>query len=355
MQYQEEQDYTKKFDASLWVRLVHYAKPFYRHLLGIMITMLACAGFDVIFPLLTREAIDTFVEAGTTSGLGLFFVKYGAVLLMQVACIFTFCTLSGHVEVGLCRLIREKGFKRLQELPFSFYDKTPVGYMIARMTSDTQRLGDTVGWGLIDLMWAFGYVIMSLVVMFRLNWKLTLVVITVMPVFAVLAVYFQKRILASYRVVRKTNSKITGAFNEGIMGAKTTKTLVREEGNYDEFVQMTHTMRNESVRAAVLSALFMPIVTGLGALASAYALWRGGYNVFTGAIHQLHHPDVRAHRLAGAHLRGSAVLAGRRRARHDPDRDRAGNLRHRRDQGGLRRLLPPQKGKLAGDPRRDRL
>ena len=284
MQYQEEQDYTKKFDASLWVRLVHYAKPFYKHLLGIMITMLACAGFDVIFPLLTREAIDTFVEAGTTSGLGLFFVKTGAVLLMQVACIFTFCTLSGHVEVGLCRLIREKGFKRLQELPFSFYDKTPVGYMIARMTSDTQRLGDTVGWGLIDLMWAFGYVIMSLVVMFRLNWKLTLVVITVMPVFAVLAVYFQKRILASYRVVRKTNSKITGAFNEGIMGAKTTKTLVREQGNYDEFVQLTHTMRNESVRAAVLSALFMPIVTGLGALASAYALWRGGYNVFTGAM-----------------------------------------------------------------------
>ena len=76
MQYQEEQDYTKKFDASLWVRLVHYAKPFYKHLLGIMITMLACAGFDVIFPLLTREAIDTFVEAGTTSGLGLFFCEY---------------------------------------------------------------------------------------------------------------------------------------------------------------------------------------------------------------------------------------------------------------------------------------
>ncbi len=284
MQYQEEQDYTKKFDVSLWVRLVKYAKPFHKHLLGIAAAMVACALLDVVFPLLTREAIDHFVEAGTTEGLPLFFAKYGAVLLTQVACIFTFCLLSGRVEVGMCRLIREKGFKRLQELPFSYYDKTPVGYMIARMTSDTQRLGDTVGWGLIDLLWSFAYVVSSLIVMFRLDYKLTLVVITVMPVFAVLAVVFQRKILASYREVRKTNSKITGAFNEGIMGAKTTKTLVREEGNAQEFVGLTHTMKRESIRAAVLSALFMPIVTGLGALASAYALWRGGYNVFTGVM-----------------------------------------------------------------------
>ncbi|MBQ2956882.1 MAG: ABC transporter ATP-binding protein [Clostridia bacterium] len=284
MQFQEEQDYNKRFDMGLWVRLARYAKPFYKHLAIISIAMLACAGGDVIFPLLTREAIDTFVANGETSGLGMFILKYMTVLLLQVGCIFTFCKLSGHVEVGMCHRIREIGFKRLQELPFSFYDKTPVGYMIARMTSDAQRLGDTIGWGLIDLLWSAGYIVMVMIIMLTLNVQMSLMVMLVMPIIAVVAVYFQKRILKSYREVRKTNSKITGAFNEGIMGAKTTKTLVREEANYGEFTELTTSMKKSSIRAAVLSALFMPIVSSLGSLAAAYALWKGGYDVFSGAL-----------------------------------------------------------------------
>ena len=284
MQYQEEQDYTKRFDLSIWKRLLVYAKPFYKHLAAITVTMLLCAGFDVIFPLLTREAIDGYVSVGRTAGLGLFALKYMAVVIGQIICIFTFCFLSGHVEVGMTNRIRDIGFKRFQELPFSFYDQTPVGHMIARMTSDTNRLGETVGWGLIDLFWSAGYIVMTAVVMISLNWKMSLMVMLVMPVIAVIAVWFQKRILQNYREVRKTNSKITGSFNEGIMGAKTTKTLVREEANAAEFVELTGRMKAASIRAAVLSALFMPIVSTLGSLAAAYALWKGGYDVFTGAM-----------------------------------------------------------------------
>ena len=234
MQYQEEQDYTKRFDLGVWKRLLFYAKPFYRHLIAITVTMLLCAGFDVIFPLLTREAIDGYVSVGRTEGLGLFALKYMAVVVGQIICIFTFCMLSGRVETGMTRRIREIGFKRFQELPFSFYDQTPVGHMIARMTSDTSRLGETVGWGLIDLFWSAGYIVLTAIVMIRLNWKMSLMVMLVMPVIAVIAMWFQKRILKNYREVRKTNSKITGAFNEGIMGAKTTKTLVREDENAAE-------------------------------------------------------------------------------------------------------------------------
>ena len=145
-------------------------------------------------------------------------------------------------------------------------------------------MGDTIGWGLIDLLWSAGYVLLTAVVMIVMDAKLALVVLTVIPVIAVISVYFQKRILESYRQVRKTNSKITGSFNEGIMGAKTTKTLVREQANGEEFVELTQSMKVSSIRAAVLSALFMPIVTTLGSLATAYALWKGGYDVFTGVM-----------------------------------------------------------------------
>ena len=106
----------------------------------------------------------------------------------------------------------------------------------------------------------------------------------VIPPLAVISLYFQKKILKYQRRVRKTNSRITGSFNEGIMGAMTTKTLVREEANYGEFRELTGEMRKASVRAAVLSAIFMPIVMSLGSIGTGLALYRGGYGVLAGTL-----------------------------------------------------------------------
>ena len=284
MQQQQEKDFTKRFDAGLWWRLIGYMKPYHKHLIGVMLTMFVSAACDTIFPLLTREAIDRFVTAGSSAGLAGFIARYGTTVLVQALCIFSFCQLSGRAECGINRHIRSLCFARLEELSFSYYDQMPVGYIISRMTSDTGRLGDTVAWGLIDLFWSASYIVITAVTMFRLDWRLALLVLSVVPIIAVAAVWFQKRILAGYRIVRKTNSQITGAFNEGIMGAKTTKTLVREDANAEEFVELTSMMKASSIRAAVLSSLFMPIVASLGSLASAYALWKGGYDVFTGAM-----------------------------------------------------------------------
>jgi ATP-binding cassette subfamily B protein len=280
MQYNEEQDYSSRLDLSVWKKLLRIGKPYRKHLIWILAIMSVTATFDVAFPLLNRQAIDRFAGSGSLVGMGGFIALYLLAVLGITVCIFVFINLCGQVEVGLCRLIRRVGFKRLQELPFSFYDKTPVGYLIARMTSDTQRLGDTVAWGLMDFMWSAAYIVIVSVTMLILNWKLALIVLAVVPVIAVIAAYFQTRILASYREVRKINSQITGAFNEGITGAKTTKTLVREEANAEEFTGITANMRKSSVRAAVISATFLPIVVSLGGFTTALVLYRGGHQVF---------------------------------------------------------------------------
>ena len=281
MQYQQEQDYTKRLDAGLWRRLIGYMKPYHKHLIAIMATMAVSALCDTIFPLLTREAIDTFVTGSAASGRLWFAARYIATVLLQSACIFTFCRICGKAENGINRHIRKLSFKKLEELSFSYYDQMPVGYIISRMTSDTARLGETVAWGLVDLFWSAAYILITAVAMFLLNARLALLVLCVMPVIGVTAVWFQKRILASYREVRKTNSQITGAFNEGIMGAKTSKTLVREDANCAEFAVLTGKMRASSIRAAVFSALFFPIVISLGSVATALVLWRGGSAVFS--------------------------------------------------------------------------
>ena len=288
MQQFEEQDYTKRFDLSLWKKILHYAKDYYRDLARLGICMGITAGCDVVFPLLTSYAIDHFIpnlnHPGGTEGLPAFIVAYLLLLAVQVYSIFRFLYLGGKVETGVCYTIRRMGFRKLQELPFSYYDRMPVGYLMSRMTSDAQRLAETIGWSLLDLCYGVVMILAASVTMFLLDWEMTLAVLLVVPPLAVISWWFQQRILKSYRAVRKTNSQITGAFNEGIMGAKTTKTLVREEMNAEEFTKLTHEMKRSSVRAASLSAVYLPIVVSLGSLATAYALWQGGQSVLVGGM-----------------------------------------------------------------------
>lgn len=284
MQFQEEQDYTKRFDLTLWKRLLKYARPFYGFLAALCVCMVINAVVDVVFPMMTRYAIDNFIAKETVAGLGGFIALYLLLLLVQVLVIFGFQRCASKVEVGVCYTIRKLAFEKLQQLSFSFYDKTSVGYLMARMTSDTQRLADTIGWTLIDLVWGSVYMVLTAVAMLYYNWKLALLVLSVLPVLAVVSAYFQSVILKNHREVRKTNSRITGAFNEGIMGAKTTKTLVREDRNFEEFQVLTNTMRNSSVRAATFSSIYMPIVTSLGSIVTGLALWKGGYDTLSGAI-----------------------------------------------------------------------
>ena len=195
-----------------------------------------------------------------------------------------FIIIAGKVEVWLVYDIRKAGFKRLQELSFSYYDKTPVGWMMARMTSDSERLGEAISWSLVDLAWGFALMIGIMAVMLFMNWKLALITLAVVPLLAVISLFFQVRILGGYREVRKINSKITGAFNEGIMGAKTTKTLVLEESNLEEFQGLTRSMRSSSIKVAVFSSIFYPIVAALGGVGTALAIWFGGSGVMTTAI-----------------------------------------------------------------------
>jgi ATP-binding cassette subfamily B protein len=246
--------------------------------------MILVAAIDTAFPIMSRYAVDNFVIPQSRENLGYFALAYGVLVVIQSVNVWLLIAVAGKIEVGLCYDLRAKGFRRLQELSFSYYDKTPVGWIMARMTSDSQRLGETISWGLVDMVWGGTMMVAIATVMLVLNPRLALIALTVVPVLAVASVYFQKRILESHREVRKTNSKISGAYNEGIMGAKTTKTLVREEANLGEFSTLASRMRRSSIRTAVFSSLYLPIVLTLGSIGTGLVLWQGGQAVIADAI-----------------------------------------------------------------------
>ena len=280
----EEHDYSGRFDFGLWRRLLRHAAPYRKQLIALAAVMVLVALVDALFPMMNRRAVDRFIVPGRTEGLLGFLGLYLAMIVVQALNVYLLIALAGKIEMGLVHDLRRIGFRRLQELSFSYYDRTPVGWIMARMTSDAQRLGDTISWGLVDIVWGACMMVAIAVFMFVMNARLALLVLAVMPPLVWVSLYFQRRILAVNRDVRKTNSRISGAYNEGITGAKTTKTLVQEEANLQEFRKLTGRMRNRSVRMAVYSGLYLPIVLALGSVGTGLALWSGGAAVLAGTL-----------------------------------------------------------------------
>ncbi len=148
---------------------------------------------------------------------------------------------------------------------------------MSRVTSDTQRVGELVSWGFLDVTWGVTNILAALGFMLFINWKLALIVLLMIPVLVVVAAKFKKKILVEYRQVRKLNSKITGAYNENITGVRVVKALRREEENLQEFGQLTGDMYRAAFRAAWLSALFLPTVQLISAVAVGVIVWYGGW------------------------------------------------------------------------------
>ncbi len=280
MSYFEEEDFKDvKFDVSVWRRIVTYMKPIRKDVFIALIAVIIIALADVTYPLLNRYGIDTIIATRDLSLLPWFVGGYAVYMTVIGVTVYIFITFAGKVESYLAYFIREKAYRNLQHLSYSYFDHTPVGWIMARMTSDARNLSDILSWGLIDMAWGFLMMIGITVAMFIINFQLALIALTALPVLVFLSLYFRIRILKAYRLIRKQNSKITGAYNEGIGGAKTTKTLVLEDQNYQDFEGLTRTMRDHSVKAAVFAGLYFPSIIFVSSITTALIFYYGGLNV----------------------------------------------------------------------------
>src|SRR5213075_1274682 len=214
--------------------------------------------------------------------------KYGFLYFADIAvlatCILIFIVVAGRITTGVSYDIRTAAFAKLQELPFSFYDKKAVGWLMARMTSDCSNLSRIMGWALLDLVWGTFILTTIGIIMLIYNWKLALIVLLIVPPLLWICRFFQVRLLLTARALRKANSHTTAGFNEGIVGVRTSKSLVREEQNLVEFSDLTSTMYKHAVSNALYSALFLPLVLAVCSIGVALALWRGGFDVLSGAM-----------------------------------------------------------------------
>ncbi len=269
---------------SIWGRLISYSKNYKKNFVLMLVLIITCGIFEGSLPFIYGRLIDRVVETQSLDVLKSYGVFYGIIFTILVLTVYWFIYHAGKVESGMAYEMRKAGFKKLQNLSLSFFDKNPAGTTLSKLTSDVGRVCGTIAWGIIDYTW--GIVMMSTmtILMFVRNWRLALVTLAVMPILFGGAFLFQKIIINKYRAVRKLNGIIIGSYNEGIMGARTVKTLRQEERSLSEFKNKTVDMRAKGIRAAIIGGIFHPFVGLVASAGTALALWRGGVSVADGLI-----------------------------------------------------------------------
>ena len=269
---------------ALWKRLFRYTLVYRKELV-----IVACAGTltalaEIAFPLLTGWVVDDVERNGADAAFGWWIAAYAACAALLAGSVASFVWGAGKVHAFTSHDIRREAFANLQRLSFSYYDYRPSGWLMARLTADCNRLTDILAWAFLDVVWGATMMVGVAVAMLVMHWQLALAAMAVLPAIAWLSAKFRKRILASARLVRSTNSRITGTYNESIMGVLTSKAFVREEANAKDFSKLTNTMYRASVRNMVLAAVYLPMLLILAAVAINLVLGIGGALLFAGVI-----------------------------------------------------------------------
>ncbi len=268
----------------VWGKMLPYIKPYRKWVAAIAAAMLVEAFIAVMDTLIAGYVVDRFIAQRTHQGISVFVVLYACMTVMRTLVQIVLGTLALRLEMYVGRDLKRDLFVHLQTLSFSYYNQTPVGTIVARALNDPARIAESIPWMMVDGVYCGVYIIGCLIAMMAINWKLGLMVLAVVPFIAAFTVYFEKRILKLNRKAIKINAEVTRHYNEGISGAKTSKTLVIEDKNLDTFKEVSGRMRRTSIKAVMLDAIYIPVISFLTALAVSFVITGGGNMAMAGGI-----------------------------------------------------------------------
>jgi len=272
----EDEIKVKGLSLGIWKRLLPYVAKMKKQFIIAGVIIIFWTALNSAFPLFTSYAVNNFIIPETTQGLLPFALLYFGVILIVGFLTYVWVKLLIKVEVKLGLAIRRDCFIHLQKIQVAYHNTNSVGYLIGRVMSDTERICGMLSWGFTAMAEASLVIIFSIVYMLILSPPLALILICIIPVAWLIAWFFQRKILVVSRKVREINSRITGAYNEGITGSKTSKTLVIEDLNSAEFARLSNDMQGQSIRSSRLTAMMLPMVATVGSIALAVVLYRGG-------------------------------------------------------------------------------
>jgi ATP-binding cassette, subfamily B, bacterial len=281
----DEVDLRAPLNWKLWFKLFAEVKEHKKYFIIGIIAITLIAFLEAYFiRLIADVGLRLYVEALQEEGfIAFIFVLVGLAIVFGIF-VKIFVWSVSRIEQLIYASLTTKAFNRLQELSYSFFDKYSVGWLIARTVNDASRLSEIISWGVVDAVYATFLILFILIIMALTDWRLALVLTLFIPLIVIISALFRRVVIKYSWRVRRAQSRVSSALNEGITGAKTSKTLVLESKNLREFSSIVDNFRKLSVKSSIINSVFIQIIAISIALMTAFIAYYGGNLVLSNVL-----------------------------------------------------------------------
>jgi ATP-binding cassette, subfamily B, multidrug efflux pump len=280
----EEEVLGKSIDSQLFRRLITYFKPYKLQIAIATVLTITIAALAAVRPRLTPIAIDDKIANKDIPGLQWIVIILLGTLIVQGIIQYLMAYLTSWIGQKIIYDLRKKVFEHTIGLNLKFFDNNPIGRLVTRVTNDIEVLYEVFSSGLVTAFGDIFTIIWILWFMFTLDWRLSLVTLSVLPILIYATSVFRKKVRKSYSRIRILVAKMNSYIQEHITGISVVQLFVKEKQTIQEFEKINREHTDQNKKSIFYYAVFFPIVELIGAIAVGLIIWYGGGRVFSDVI-----------------------------------------------------------------------
>ena len=282
--YHEEEALGKAYDSRLIKRLWNYMRPYKSRILVSMFLLLLISGFQLMRPFLVKVAIDRHILLGKLEGLNAIGLVFLLALAGEFALRYCEAVLTGKTGQLVIFDLRTEMFDHILKLPARFFDRTPVGRLMTRVTTDVEALDQMFAYGVVTILGDVVKIIAIVAILFIVDFKLSLVTFTIVPFLVVSTMYFRLKARDAFRSIRVLLARLNSFLHENITGMGVVQMFARERINMRHFATVNTDLRNSQLRSVFYESGLSALVEFIGSVGLALILWYGGGQIVRGAL-----------------------------------------------------------------------
>jgi ATP-binding cassette, subfamily B, multidrug efflux pump len=276
---QEDEILGKAFDSQLMRRLLTYSKPYRFHIIGAITLTVVISALGPLRPYLTKIAVDDYIAHRNPAGLTRIALLLLAVMLLQGVIQYVMTYFTQWIGQRTILDIRMQIFRKIEGMALAFFDRNPVGRLVTRVTGDVEVLNEMFSSGLVTVFADIFVILWIVIFMFSINWQLSLVTLSVLPILVYATFLFRRKVRETYRDIRFQVARLNSFTQEHVSGMTTVQLYGRGASAYAKHDEINKAHTDANVRSVFYYAVFFPTVDLLSAVAVGIIVWYGGSNL----------------------------------------------------------------------------
>ena len=268
------------FDFKILGRLMLFCRPYMSVFYILVLLTISLSILQPIRPYITQIIIDDYISVNDIKGLQFMIILLIALLAVNAVVMYFHTYLSGWLGQNIIRDIRIKLFSHLQKFKLQFFDKTPIGRVVTRNVSDIETIADIFGQGIASIIGDILQLVGIVILMFILNWKLTLISLSTLPFLFLTTYIFKEKVKLSFNEVRTAVANLNSYVQEHIVGMNLVQIFANEKKEFNKFISINKTHLNANLKAVLYYSIYFPVMELFTSIGLGLLIWYGAGQLF---------------------------------------------------------------------------